>query len=122
MLESLTKGTTAWNTIKTFGRRNDGRGAFWALSNAFMGDDVKRLLMKRAELTLAHAVFDGKSRNWTFPHHISRLRESFNDMEESGNTYTEQMKVSKVAQLSQLSSPGPSTSYHRSYPQMPSKF
>ena len=96
LIEGLTKGTTAWNTVKPFGRAYNGRGAFLALCNAFMGNDVKRLLLKRAELTLNHAVFDGKSKNWTFPTHISRLRESIMDMEDSGNRMTEQMKVNKL--------------------------
>jgi hypothetical protein len=67
-----------------------------ALLGAYMGSDVKRLLMKKAEATLALAIYDGKSKVWTFVKHAGRLRESFEDMETSGQVLTGEMKVNKL--------------------------
>ena len=61
-----------------------------------MGNDVRRQLLKRAETTLVHAVYDGKSKNWPFQKHISRLRECVDDLEASGNVLSEEMKVNKL--------------------------
>ena len=63
-MEEITQGTTAWTITKSFARSNNGRGAFLALLGAYMGNDIKRLLMKNAEATLAVAVYDGKSKSW----------------------------------------------------------
>ena len=96
LIEIITHATTAWSIAKAFARRNDGRGAFMALLGAYMGSDVKRLLMKKAEATLALAVYDGKSKVFTFVKHAGRLRESFEDMETSGQVLTGEMKVNKL--------------------------
>ena len=69
LMKNITQGTSAWNITKSFQRSNNGRGAFMALLGAYMGDDVKRLLMKRAENILAAAIYDGKSKIFTFVKH-----------------------------------------------------
>ena len=96
IVKALTEGTSAWTTIKSYARSNDGRGAFLALLEAYMGVDIKLLLMKRAETTLANAVFDGKSKSWTWTKHTGRLRESFEDMAASGQELTGRMQVTKL--------------------------
>ena len=72
-LKLKTQGTNAWNTIK--GMTNDGRKAYRALVSAYMGVIVQRLLLKRAQNALSTMVYDGKSRNWTWNKHVSKLRE-----------------------------------------------
>ena len=52
--------------------------------------------MKKAEAILALAVYDGKRKDWTFIKHAGRLRESFKDMEASGQLLTGEMKVNKL--------------------------
>ena len=61
LMEEITQGTSAWSITKSFSRSNNGRGAFLALLGAYMGNDIKRLLMKKAEATLAIAIYDGLS-------------------------------------------------------------
>ncbi len=96
LMEEITQGTSAWSITKAFSRSNNGRGAYRALHGAYMGDDVKRLLLKKAEATLALATFDGKSKTWTFLKHAGRLRESFEDIETAGQVLTGEMKVNKL--------------------------
>lgn len=96
IVKGLTEGTSAWTTVKSYARSNDGRGAFMALSEAYMGVDIKLLLMKKAETVLANAVFDGKSKSWTWTKHIGKLKESFEDMAASGQELTGRMQVTKL--------------------------
>ena len=107
LMEEITQGTSAWSITKSFSRSNNGRGAFLALIAAYMGDDVKRLLMKRAEATLALAIYDGKSKTFTFLKHAGRLRESFDDMEDSGQVLTGLLRVNKLTSVSLYTSPSP---------------
>ena len=101
-MEEITQGTTAWSITKSFSRSNNGRGAYLALLGACMGNDIKRLLMKKAEATLAIAVHDGKSKSWTFLKHAGRLRDSFEDMETAGQILTGEMRVTKLLSSFQL--------------------
>ena len=52
--------------------------------------------LKRAETTLSTAVYDGKSKNWTWTKHTNRLQESFQDMAASGQHLEERTKVNKL--------------------------
>ena len=80
LMKEVTEGTTAWTSIKSFSRANNGKAAFSALHKIWMGDSMTLLLRKRAELTLNHAVYDGKHKSWTFPKHVGKLQEAFQDM------------------------------------------
>ena len=56
--------------------------------------------MKRANLYLNNAVYDGKGKNpdEAWMKHISRFRESFFDLEASGNPISQEMQVEKLVQ------------------------
>ena len=90
------RGTDTWTTIEGFARRQDGRQAFLALVRAFMGANVRRELLKNAELTLSRITFDNRSRNWTYQKFIGKLRQAFSDLGEPQPT--EEGKVIKLLQ------------------------
>ena len=50
------------------------------MSMTYMGPNIKLILLKKAEATLAIAVFDGRSRTVPWTKHVSRIREAFDDM------------------------------------------
>ena len=74
------RGTDTWTTIEGYARRQDGREAFLALVRAFMGANVKRVLLKKAEQTLQFITFDNKSRNWTFEKFMGKFRQAIRDL------------------------------------------
>ena len=94
-LRAKCHGTTAWNTILTYQTRSNGRAAFLALLGQYLGEDVRAVLLKKAEQTLETIRFDGRSRNWPFDKFIGKLRESFNDLGPD-NQLTEERKVNKL--------------------------
>jgi len=91
-LKSKCHGTTAWTTIVEHQRAANGRGAFLALVNQYLGRDVQRSLLKKAVTTLEKLTFDGRSRNWTFDKFVGSMRQCFVDMGEA-NQLSEERKV-----------------------------
>ena len=79
---------------------NNGRLAYITLLDTFMGAGVKRTLMKRANARLETAIYDGRSRNWTWTKHIAMLRECFKDLKTSGerNALSPEQEVEKLVQ------------------------
>ena len=102
-LRNKCHGTTSWTTIVAFERTKNGRAAYLALKGQFLGADAKALALKRAEKTLQHIRFDGRSKNWTFNKFIGRLREAFLDMGPD-NELSEERKVNKLMQAWQVQS------------------
>ena len=104
LIKKLTEGTNAWSCVQEFARTNNGRGAYFALVNTYMGPDIQRILLKRAEATLSTAVYDGRSKSWTWTKHVSRYREAFKDMATSGQELRGRTKVTKLLASFQMES------------------
>ena len=94
-------GTNAWNCIRTFERRQDGRRAFLTLYGQYMGANVRALLLKKAETTLEHLRFDGRSKNWTWEKFVGKYREAMHDLGPN-NQMTEERKVVKFLSAFQV--------------------
>ena len=94
-------GTNAWNCIRSFERRCDGRGAYLALHGQYMGADVTALLLKKAETTLEHLRFDGRSKSWTWEKFVGKYREALHDLGPS-NQMSEERKVVKFLSAFQV--------------------
>ena len=94
-LKHLYHGTTAWPTILQFERALNGRAAFRALMAQYLGADLMALLAKEADAFVNNALFDGKSRNFTFDKFIGKFREAFLHMEHD-QPMSEMRKVSKL--------------------------
>ena len=85
LLRDLTQGTSrsAWSVVRPFQQAYNGRGSYLAMRAMYMGNNVKLILMKNAETTLANAVYDGQSEEYTWTKHVALLREV------SGQAFTE---------------------------------
>ena len=101
LLRSKCHGTTAWNTIAGFQGASNGRGAFMALLGQFLGEDVRAVLLRRAEKLLENIRFDNRNRNFSFDKFIGKMREAFLDLGPD-NQLTEQRKVNKLMQAFQV--------------------
>ena len=101
LLRQKCHGTTAWNCIRSFETRRNGRGAYKALSSQYMGRSVTTLLLKRAETTLETLRFDGKSKNWTWDKFVGRYRDALHDLGPE-NQLSEQRKVIKLMSAFQV--------------------
>ena len=101
LLRQKCHGTTAWNCIRSFETRRNGRGAYKALISQYMGRSVTTLLLKRAETTLETLYFDGKNKNWTWDKFIGRYREALDDLGPD-NQISEERKVIKLMSAFQV--------------------
>ena len=54
--------------------------------------------MKKALAYLDNTVYDGKSKILTWELHVSNMRQSFNDLEYSGNAISPEMQVERLVQ------------------------
>ena len=103
-LKVLTEGTAAWSIVKTYARAKDGRGAFLGLVASYMGPSVQLLLLNKAQATLSLATYDGKSKGLTWIKHINRLRDSFADLDASGEPLSARSKVNRLVNSFQMES------------------
>jgi len=89
-------GTDAWAFVKSFARRQDGRGAYFALKSHYMGSDFVNKVKLAAESQLETLNWNGKARNFTWEKFISRLTSAFADLAENGEPKSESEKVRKL--------------------------
>ena len=80
LLELKCRDTDAWSTIAAYEATRNGAQAYNALSNQYMGQDIKRLLRTEATNVLQHSWFDGQSKNYTFEQHVNKYRRAFIDL------------------------------------------
>ena len=94
-------GTNAWNCIRSFEPRRNGRGAYLALVGQYMGADVRALLLRRAETTLESLRFTGKSKTLTWDLFVGMFRGALHDLGD-GNQLSERHKVVKFMSAFQV--------------------
>ncbi len=102
-LQRKTHGTIAWNEIKSYQHRGNGRRAYFALRSRYKGEYVSHLLRKNAVDTLEKIRFDGKSKQFTYSVYISTMREAWEDLGADDQT-SEQRKVQKLIASFQVKS------------------
>jgi hypothetical protein len=66
-----------WTYVKPFQRTRDGRGAFQALHNHYLGANHVNNMASTAEAKLAQAKYYGEKRRYNFESYISMLNEQF---------------------------------------------
>jgi hypothetical protein len=93
MIRQATHGGPAWNWVKPFANRKDGRGAYLALKTHYMGRSFQKRNIANAERVLETVFFDGKARNFTFEMYCEKLNMAFQDLEEAGEPASEDRKV-----------------------------
>ena len=79
MMRHICHDTTAWPFISSFESTANGRGAFLAFSQHYMGTDIQHGIRTKAADILQTAKFTGESKNFTFDKFTARLTKAFND-------------------------------------------
>lgn len=93
LLRQATHGGPAWNWTKPFATAKDGRGAYFALKEHYMGKSFQKRNVAHAERILSTVYYDGKARNFTFETFCEKLNMAFQDLEEAGEPASEDKKV-----------------------------
>ena len=79
LMRHICHGTNAWPFVSRFERAMNGRGAFLAFSQHYMGADIQHGIRSKAADILQNAKFTGDSKNFTFDKFSARLTKAFND-------------------------------------------
>ena len=70
LLSGLTRKHTCWTYVKPFQRARDGRGAFLALRNHYLGPNNVDNMASLAEKKLAMTTYTGERHRWTFEKYV----------------------------------------------------
>ena len=93
LLRPLVYGTPAWDYVKQYDARKDGRGAFRTLLRRGEGEAAMDARRTKAEATIAKAQYTGTSRRFTLQNYINLLQGAFTELDECGEPYSERKKV-----------------------------
>lgn len=93
MIFQMTHGTTAWDCVKQYASRLNGRGAYLALVSQYQGVGNMSRIVDNANIAINSLSWGGARRNFTWEVFTNRLAGAFADLEEAGQGYTEQKKV-----------------------------
>ncbi len=93
IVRQVTHGGPAWNWVKPFASTKNGRSAYFALKQHYLGKSFQKRNVAHAERILTTVFYDGKSRNFTFESFCEKLNLAFLDLEEAGEVVTEERKV-----------------------------
>jgi hypothetical protein len=85
-LEKACRGTSVESTIKTFSRRQDGRGAYLALIDHHAGDSKYRAISKKRIHLLQMIKWNGC--NYSLEKHISNHRQAVEDLNDCASHIT----------------------------------
>jgi len=96
MIRHITHGGPGWNWVSRFAKTQDGREAYFAFKQHYLGESYAQRTIASADKTIENLYFDGKSRNFTFEQFSAKLNKAFDELEENGEGYTEARKVRKL--------------------------
>lgn len=85
-LEKACRGTSVESTVKTFSRRQDGRGAYLALIDHHAGESKYRTIMKKRMNLLQNIKWNG--RNYSLEKHVSNHRQAVDDINDCSSHIT----------------------------------
>ena len=81
-IADLTRTLPCWTYVKPAQRTRDGRAAFLALKNHFLGENVIDTFASSAEAKLANLTYNGETRRWNFEKYASAHLEQHTVLEE----------------------------------------
>ena len=70
LMRNLCKDAPCWTVIRPWARAKDGRSAFWALYNHYLGASRVDNMASTAEKNLETAQYEGESKRWSFDHYV----------------------------------------------------
>ena len=79
MMPHICHDTHAWPFVSPFEATANGRGAYLAFAQHYMGLDIQHGIRQKASEVLQNATFTGENRNFTFDKFSARMTKAFND-------------------------------------------
>jgi hypothetical protein len=95
MVFHVTQGTNAWDLVRTYNRRQNGREAFLVLVSHFRGQGQTDQRRATAERVLAQSYYDGK-RNLAFQDFTARISGAFDTLADCGDDRVQSHRVTNL--------------------------
>lgn len=95
MVFHVTQGTNAWDLVRTYNRRQNGRDAYLVLVSHFRGQGQTDQRRATAERTLAQSYYDGK-RNLAFQDFTARISGAFDTLADCGDDRVQSHRVTNL--------------------------
>ena len=80
ILQDMVSGTSFESSVKTYQRRRDGRGAYFALCQHNLGSSKWDKILEDAESYVSKREWNGRNHRFNLKSHINKHREANNDM------------------------------------------
>ena len=93
LLRAIMHDGPGWAWIQRFSRSHDGRAAYFAIRDHYLGSSFQSTIKTNATRTMTTTYYNGKSRHFTFDRYCIQLQKAFTDLEEYGEPQPESMKV-----------------------------
>jgi len=87
------KGTDAWAWVRSHCLTKDGRGAYQAFRDKYVGTETRNHLTAKSEGVLHNSYYGGEKRNYTFDIHCGRHKLAHDDLSEFDTSRTEEQKI-----------------------------
>lgn len=93
VIRHVTHEGPAWSWVQSFLRTCDGRAAYFAMKQHYLGESFTARLRANADRLLDTTFYDGRSRAFTFERFFETLQMAFTDIESTCEEISEQRKV-----------------------------
>jgi hypothetical protein len=92
VIRHMTHGGLAWSWVSAYDRNKDGRNAYIALKNHYLGESYQARIKAAADAVLSKTYYDGQ-RSFAFEQYLSVLQKAFTDLESTGEAVAEEKKI-----------------------------
>lgn len=93
VIRHVTHEGPAWSWVQSFVRTCDGRSAYFAMKQHYLGESFTARLRANADRLMDSTFYDGRSRAFTFERFCETFQQAFTDIESTGEEILEQRKV-----------------------------
>lgn len=93
VVRHVTHEGPAWSWVNSYLRTCDGRQAYLALKQHYLGESFTARLRANADRVIDQTFFDGRSRAFTFERYCETLQQAFTDIESTGEAVSEDRKI-----------------------------
>jgi uncharacterized membrane protein YgcG len=95
LMRSVLYDTDGWSWISQFEANKNGRGAYMATIDHYLGKTSRSRIKMQADKIIEGTYFDGEKRGFTFEKYCSMHKQAHKDLEDYGEKCSEERKVRK---------------------------
>ena len=98
LMRAVLYDTDGWSWISQFERLKNGRGAYMAVKDHYLGTSNQSRIKMLADKSIENTFFDGEKRGFTFEKYCSIHKQAHKDLADYGEVLTEDRKVRRFLQ------------------------